>query len=183
MKKIALAFSMLMIILMSGCGEKTVLNTPTKKVEAFFANYQTLDDNVLAQLDETIDKDDTLTDEQKDEYRELMKKHYKNLKYDVKDEVIDGDKATVTVEIEVTDYTKVMSDADKYLEENKDTFNDEEGKYDKTLFTKYRLDKLKEAKDTVKYTLDMTLTKVDDEWQLDDLSDIDEKKIHGMYEY
>ena len=89
MKKIALAFSMLMIILMSGCGEKTVLNTPTKKVEAFFANYQTLDDNVLAQLDETIDKDDTLTDEQKDEYRELMKKHYKNLKYDVKDEVID----------------------------------------------------------------------------------------------
>ena len=60
---------------------------------------------------------------------------------------------------------------------------DEEGKYDKTLFTKYRLDKLKEAKDTVKYTLDMTLTKVDDEWQLDDLSDIDEKKIHGMYEY
>ena len=84
---------------------------------------------------------------------------------------------------EVTDYTKVMSDADKYLEENKDTFNDEEGKYDKTLFTKYRLDKLKEAKDTVKYTLDMTLTKVDDEWQLDDLSDIDEKKIHGMYEY
>lgn len=168
MKKIALAFSMLMIILMSGCGEKTVLNTPTKKVEAFFANYQTLDDNVLAQLDETIDKDDTLTDEQKDEYRELMKKHYKNLKYDVKDEVIDGDKATVTVEIEVTDYTKVMSDADKYLEENKDTFNDEEGKYDKTLFTKYRLDKLKEAKDTVKYTLDMTLTKVDDEWQLDD---------------
>ena len=87
------------------------------------------------------------------------------------------------IEIEVTDYTKVMSDADKYLEENKDTFNDEEGKYDKTLFTKYRLDKLKEAKDTVKYTLDMTLTKVDDEWQLDDLSDIDEKKIHGMYEY
>ena len=29
----------------------------------------------------------------------------------------------------------------------------------------------------------MKLTKVDDEWQLDDLSDIDEKKIHGMYEY
>ena len=24
---------------------------------------------------------------------------------------------------------------------------------------------------------------LDDEWQLDDLSDIDEKKIHGMYEY
>ena len=76
-----------------------------------------------------------------------------------------------------------MTDDDKYLDENKDTFNYEEGNYDETLFTKYRLDKLKEAKDTVKYTLDMTLTKVDDEWQLDDISDIDEKKIHGMYEY
>lgn len=183
MKKIAWAFTMLMIVLMSGCGEKTVLDTPTKKVEAFFANYQSLDDEVLTQLDETIDKDDTLSDDQKDEYRDLMKKHYQNLKYDVKDEVIDGDKATVTVEIEVTDYTKVMADSDQYLEENKDTFNDEEGNYDETLFTKYRLDKLKEATDTVKYTLDMTLTKVDDEWQLDDISDIDEKKIHGMYEY
>lgn len=183
MKKIAWAFTMLMIVLMSGCGEKTILDTPTKKVEAFFANYQTLDEDVLTQLDDTIDNDDTLSEDQKDEYRELMKKHYQNLKYDVKDEVINGDTATVTVEIEVTDYTKVMTDADKYLDENKDTFNDEEGNYDETLFTKYRLDKLKEAKDTVKYTLDMTLTKVDDEWQLDDISDIDEKKIHGMYEY
>ena len=183
MKKIALVFTTLMIVLMRGCGEKTLLDTPTKKVEEFFANYQTLDEDVLTQLDEIIDKDNNLADDQKDEYRDLMKNHYQNLKYDVKDEVIDGDQATVTVEIEVTDYTKIMSDSDAYLEENKDSFNDEEGKYDETLFTKYRLDKLKEAKDTVKYTLDLTLHKVDDEWKLDDISEEDEKKIHGMYEY
>lgn len=183
MKKIAWAFALLMIVLISGCGEKTMLDTPTKKVEAYFNNYQTLNDDVLTQLDETIDKDDTLGENEKDEYREFMKKHYQDLKYEVKDEVIDGDTATVTVEIEVRDYTKVMTDADTYLEENKDTFNDEEGNYDETLFTKYRLDKLKDVTDTVKYTLDLTLTKVDDEWQLDDISDEDEQKIHGMYEY
>lgn len=183
MKKIALAFTMLMIVFMSGCGEKTMLDTPTKKVEEFFSNYQTLDEDVLTQLDETINQDETLAEDQRDEYRDFMKKHYQNLKYDVKDEVIDGDTATVTVEIEVTDYTKIMSDADSYLEENKDSFNDEEGKYDETLFTKYRLEQLKDAKDTVKYTLDLTLTKVDNEWKLDDISDENEKKIHGMYEY
>lgn len=182
MKKIALVFAM-MIVLLSGCGEKKMLDTPTKKVEAFFSNYQTLDEDVLTQLDETIDSDQTLTDDIRDDYRDMMKKHYQDLKYDIKDEVIDGDKATVTVEIEVKDYTKIMSDADAYLKDNKDTFNNEEGNYDETLFTKYRLDKLKEAKDTVKYTLDLTLTKVDDEWQLDDITEEDEQKIHGMYEY
>lgn len=183
MKKILCAFTVLVITLMTGCGEKTLTDTPTKKVEAFFGNYQTLNEDVLNQLDETIDNDETIAEGQRDEYRELMKKHYKNLKYDIKDEVVDGDTATVTVEIEVTDYTKVMTDADKYAEENPNSFNDEEGKYDATLFTKYRIDKLKDVKDTVKYTLDLTLTKVDNEWQLDDISDTDEKKIQGMYEY
>ena len=68
MKKIAWAFTMLMIVLMSGCGEKTILDTPTKKVEAFFANYQTLDEDVLTQLDDTIDNDDTLSEDQKVEH-------------------------------------------------------------------------------------------------------------------
>ena len=113
----------------------------------------------------------------------LLKKHYKNLKYEIKEEMIDGDNATVTVEIEVTDYSKVMTDADAYLEQNPNEFNDESGVYDVSLFTRYRLDKLKDAKDTVKYTLDLTLTKIEDEWALDALSETDESKIHGMYIY
>ena len=123
------------------------------------------------------------TDEQKKEYKELMKNHYKNLKYEIKDEVVNGDNATVTVEIEVTDYSKIMTDADSYLENNPSEFNNENGTYDVSLFTKYRLDKLKEAKEKVKYTLDLTLTKVKDEWVLDTISDMDEAKIHGMYIY
>ena len=57
------------------------------------------------------------------------------------------------------------------------------GEYDEKLFIDYRLNKLKEAKDTVKYTIDFTLTKVEDEWKLDPLTDEQENKIHGLYSY
>ncbi len=181
-----LAIFLLALITVTGCScsnTKLTQDTPKKKVETFFSNYQTLNDDVLKQLDDVVNKQTDFTEDQKNEYRELMKKHYKNLTYDIKDEVIDGDNATVTVEIEVTDYSKIMTDADTYLSEHPEKFNNEEGVYDVSLFTKYRLEKLKEAKDKVKYTLNLTLTKVNDEWVMDTISDTDESKIHGMYVY
>ena len=167
----------------SCCNTKLTMDTPTKKVENFFSNYQTLNSTVLTQLDDVVSKETDFTEEQKEEYKKIIKDHYKDLKYEIKDEIIDGDNATVTVEIEVTDYSKIMTDADAYLTENPNEFNDAQGVYDVSLFTKYRLEKLKEAKDTVKYTLNLTLTKIDDDWALDALSDTDESKIHGMYVY
>ncbi len=184
MKKIGIFILGLLLVTGCSCGNtKLTMDTPTKKVENFLSNYQTLNVDVLKQLDDAVDKETDFTDEQKKEYKELMKNHYKNLKYEIKDEVVNGDNATVTVEIEVTDYSKIMTDADSYLENNPSEFNNENGTYDVSLFTKYRLDKLKEAKEKVKYTLDLTLTKVKDEWVLDTISDMDEAKIHGMYIY
>ena len=51
------------------------------------------------------------------------------------------------------------------------------------MFTTYRIEELKKVKDKVKFTLNMNLSKVDDEWQLDKISDIDEQKINGVYYY
>ena len=112
-----------------------------------------------------------------------MKKHYQELTYEIKDEKIDGNKATVTVEIEVTDYSKTLKDADKYLENNKAEFYDDKGVYNAFLFTTYRIEQLKKVTDKVKFTLNLTLSKVDDEWQLDPISDVDEQKINGVYYY
>ena len=183
MKKIVSFIIGILLVTGCSCGKEMMKETPTKKVEKFLSNYQTLNEDVLKQLDETVDKEIDFNEEQKIEYKELMKRHYKNLKYDIKDEIIDGDHATVTVEIEVTDYSKIMTDADSYLNEHKEEFNNTDGVYDVSLFTKYRLEKLKDANDTVKYTLELTLTKIDDDWTLDTISDTDESKIHGMYVY
>ena len=97
---------LLMIFLFTGCEIGTDMsNTPTKRVEEYLDGYQALDDNILNDLDSLI-TDLDYTVEQKDSYRELMKNHYQNLKYEIKDETINGDKATVTAEIEVIDYSR-----------------------------------------------------------------------------
>lgn len=182
MKKLIVLLSVFTLFVSCGCGKK-LMDTPTKKVEMFFANYQSLDDEVISQLDKIVAEEENFNTEHRASYKEIMKKHYKNLTYDVKDEKVDGDTATVTVEIEVTDYSKTMEDADQYLNEHPDEFKNENGEYDKSLFITYRLKQLKDTKDKVKYTLDLTLSKVDDEWKLDKISDVDERKIHGMYVY
>lgn len=183
MKKI-LSF-MILLGLATGCSctADITASTPTKEVEKFFNNYQTLNNDVIAQLDDVVEKEMTFTEDQKDKYKDIMKKHYQDLEYEIKDEVINGDNATVTVEIEVRDYSKIMSEADTYLAEHPEEFNDETGAYNASLFHEYRLEKIKAAEEKVEYTLNLTLTKIDDEWKLDDLSEIDESKIHGTYKY
>lgn len=163
-----------------GCGEMT--STPTKKVESFMSSYQTLDEKVIEQLDETATSETKFNETHQKEYKDIMKKHYQGLTYEIKDEIIDGNEATVVVEIEVTDYSKAMVEAEKYLNEHKEEFNDELGEYDEELFTTYRLNKMKDTKDKTKYTLNLYLTKVDNEWQLNDLTNTDLMKIQGMYQ-
>jgi len=111
----------------------------------------------------------------------VPKKHYQDLEYKIKDEKIDGDKATVTTEVTVRDYSKVLGDADTYKETNAKEFNDETGNYSAGLFSKYRLTKLKDVTEKKTYTLEITLTKKDGEWIMDELSETDEQKINGLY--
>jgi len=177
-KKILLIIVILLLVV--GCGN--MMNTPTKKVEQFLSKYQTQDKTVLDQLDQVIDEAGTMVDDQKDEYRDLMKKQYQNLSYKIKDETEDGDSATIEVEIEVYDYGKAISEAETYLTTNRDEFVDSETQeVDSEKFLNYKIGKMKDVKDKIKYTINFTLTKVDDEWKLDDISDVDRQKLHGLY--
>ena len=77
MKKIIVF--LLALLLITGCEIGTDMsNTPTKRVENYLDSYQSLDDNILNDLD-TLLVDLDYTVEQKDSYRELMKNHYQNL--------------------------------------------------------------------------------------------------------
>lgn len=182
MKKIIIPFLMSLTILLGGCGE-TLNNTPTKQVEMFFMNYQTLNKDVIEDLNDVIETDNSMNETQKEKYKDIMKNHYKNLVYDIKDERVDGDTAIVTVEIEVYDYSKTFANANSYLEEHTEEFLDENNEYSQEKFVDYRLSLLEKVKDKVKYTLDLNLTKIDDKWQLDKISSLDEDKILGIYEY
>ena len=180
MKKILYIFLLTFSLLLSGCGE-TLNNTPTKQVEIFFMNYQTLNQDVIEDLNDVINTDNSMTESQQEKYKDIMKNHYKNLSYEIKDERVDGEVAIVTVEIEVYDYSKTISSIDNYASENNEEFLDDDGNYSQEKFMDYRLSELEKVKDKVKYTLDLTLTKIGDEWQMDQISSLDEDKILGIY--
>lgn len=173
-----------MVILFSGC-ENNLMNTPTKRVETMLNNYITLDEEVLNDLDETLLGETVMTPNQKTRYRDILKRQYQHLSYEIKDETIDGDNAVVEVEVEVYDYNKVIMEANNYLNNNQDEFRLEDNNgTDISKFNDYKLKNLESAKDKVVYTLNLTLTKdEEDKWILDDLTDTEISKIHGLYAY
>lgn len=146
-------------------------NTPTSKVEALFGKYQKVDSDISLGIDNVL-KEQNLTEAHQQRYRKLLENQYKNLTYEIKDELIDGDKATVLTEIEVTDYKKAISD-----------LSFDSSIYTKESYDEEKLNRLEKAKDKVKYTLEIKLTKDSDgNWKVDALSLEQMKKIQGMYQ-
>ena len=172
-----------LVLVMTGCSLGNMDNTPTKKVETYLNDYQTLNSNVLSELDSLVNQEEMFDEDQKTTYRDIMKKHYQDLTYTIKEETVNGDKATVEAEIEVTDYTKALKNAESYRTTNESEFLDENDEFDESKFNTYKLDLIRESKERVKYTIYFSLTKENDEWVLDDLTDTEEEKILGIYEY
>ena len=197
-KIVVSAFILLLVIV--GCSNN--MSTPTNKVEEFLGKYQSMDEDVLKQLDQVIKDDDSMNDDQKDKYKALMEKQYQNLSYKIENEDIQGDSATVDVEIEVLDYATTASKAQEYYNEHKEEieekYNDKKEDNDNSLenaeddvlqaveesvaYINYKLEELETANDTVTYNMTFYLTKEDGEWILQDISDLDRKKLHGLYE-
>ena len=166
-KKLLLFALPILFIILVGC---EMANTPTSKVEDLFTKYQKLDTDIDNGINNILDEQN-LSESQKERYRKILENQYKNLTYQIKEETIDGDNATITAEIEVTDLKKSLEglvfDSTIYT---KETFDEE------------RLNRLEQAKDKVKYTLDLTLTRgSNDEWKLNALTNEQIKKIQGMY--
>ena len=99
MKK-KLLIVLLAIFLLFGC---SMSNTPTSKVDELLMKYQKLDNDIKTGINDVINSEN-FTEDHAARYRELLNKQYKNLTYEVKNEIIDGDNSTVTVQIEVVDY-------------------------------------------------------------------------------
>ena len=169
------------VVLLTGCNN--LMNTPTKKVEYLLSKYQQNDEEVLRQLDNTLIDDEILSDNEKDRYKDIMKRQYKDLMYTVKNEAIDGKTAVVEVEVEVYDYAKAVSDTEKDLLNNADKYKDNTGEINTTIFNDSKLTSLENANDRVKYTINFTLSKIDEEWIVDDLTETERMKIHGLYAY
>ncbi|MBO5121470.1 MAG: hypothetical protein J6C28_07300 [Bacilli bacterium] len=202
MKKFLFVFLSLLVLFVTGCGND--MATPTSKVEEFLGKYQSMDSDVLTQLDNVISNDTTMDDTQKKDYKSLMEKQYQNMSYKIKDEEINGDKASVLVELEVFDYAGSISESRDYYTEHRDEFDDEEmgndgadtdndGKDEEgevvggavdtiSSFITYKIKQLMDVTDKAKYEITFHLNKEDGEWVMEDITDVDRQKIHGLFE-
>ena len=157
----------MILFLLIGC---TMGNTPTATVENLFTKYQRFDNDIENGINKILDEQN-MTNDARSRYYKLLEKQYRSLTYEIKDERIDGNKATVIVEIEVIDYKKMINDL---------TFDS--SLYTKDSFDNEKLNRLESAEDKVTYTLELSLTKDEDNmWKLDALTNEEIKKIQGMY--
>lgn len=145
-------------------------NTPTSTVENLLTKYQKLDSDINSGIDSIL-LEQNMLEEQKDRYRALIEKQYKNLSYEIKEELIDGNTATVITEIEVLDYKRAINDL---------VFDN--SIYTKETYDNEKLNRLENANEKITYTIEFNLTK-DDEgmWRLSALNNEEIKKIQGMY--
>ncbi len=172
-------FSLLiLLIFVTGCND--MMNTPTRRVEEYLGKYQILDSSVLTQLDSVVDSS-SYSEEYKEEYKELMIKQYQNLSYKIKSEYTDGDNANVIVEIEVFDYNNALNEAIDYIEEHSDEFMDDDDESRDEKIEHYKINAMKEVTDKASYTINFSLVKDNKKWVLEEVSDSDLEKIHGLY--
>lgn len=170
------------LILLCGCSTD-IDNTPKKQVEKFLSKYQSLDEEVINDLNKVIEEEEKFNTVNRDKYKDVIKNQYKDLTYTIKNEVINGDESTVEVEITVKDYKKVMDEAEVYRNNNTDKFSDEFGVYDEPKYIDYVIEKLKESKDTIKYTIYLKVKMINEKWEVQQIDSITEDKILGIYSY
>lgn len=217
MKKLFIVL-LLSLFIVTGCGNSM---TPTGAVEDYLGKYQSMDSEVLSQLDSVVSNDTTMSDDQKKEYKALMEKQYQYLSYKVTNEEIIGDTATVDVEIEVFDYASSIRKSSQYYQDNRDMFEEVDNSDDNSdnnasheenvntddnnvnnnashegnvntddgniitetkKYIDYKIEQMKMVTDKIKYTITFNLSKEDDKWVVDDISDMDRKKIHGLFD-
>lgn len=177
MKKILVA--VLSLFLLVGCNFD---NTPKKAVDELFKKYQSLDEAVISDLELISEGSNLKNQEEREAYMKAMKMQYSDLKYEITNEEVNGDEATVTAKITVYDFYKVEKEADNYLLSHPEAF-EEEGKYDSSKFIMYKLKQMLETSERVEYTILIDLNKENDEWKIKAFDKKTLEKIHGTYNY
>ncbi len=178
MKKLALFLISLIAVVGCAC----TMTKASDAVKEYLGKYNNQDPEILVELDSLV-KEEEFTDEQSESYKEVMKKQYTDLKYEIVDETYNGDEATVTTKITVYDLYKAQKNAEEYKNEHEEEFTDEDKKYDVKKFLDYKIKEMKKSDERTEYTIDFKVVKKDGKWTIDNISTEDLEKIHGIYNY
>lgn len=177
MKKLLCLFICLFCVVGCSCNR----DKANDAVEKYLNNYKSLHESVLKNIEDVV-TGEILEDKDKDTYKEVLKRQYRDLMYTIENESYNGDKAYVTVKLTVYDLYKAQKNAEEYKAAHEDEFKTNDT-YDNKKFTEYKLKQMKETKDTIEYTVVFDVTKKDGKWYVEQPSDEILEKIHGIYNY
>lgn len=174
-KKILLV---LCLLILCGC---SIYNTPTNIVKIFLSRYINMDEEVLTDMEITL-IDEELSDENMELYKKVLERQYKEIEYEILDEQINNNNATVKVKLNVYDYNKAINDSITYMNNHLEEFSDENSIFDNDKYTKYKLDNMNTIEDRISYEVVFELKKKDGEWNISNPNREVLEKIHGIYE-
>ena len=177
-KTILLIF--IMVFGISGCSIQK--NTAKASIEQYFNNYNELSNDVINDLNVVVEQEN-LTVSQKELYKQVLKRQYQNLKYNIIDEYYNGNISKVSVNIEVYDLFKAQKQAGEYLKRNIYNFYDAKGNYDNNKYIDYKFNLMNTINDRVQYNLEINLIRERDTWIIKEITSEDLEKIHGIYNY
>ena len=178
MKKVLLFMLFILVLITTACSLND--GKPNDAIETLFERYRNKDDSVVEQLKEVI-MVESLTDNQKIKYQDLMERQYNSLGYVIKDVKEDYETAVATVEITVLNYKEALANSEEELKNNPEKFNDENGNFSEEKYMNYKIDLMEKTDDTISYTLELNLHKENGMWVVEELSNNDISKIHGLY--
>lgn len=176
MKKIII---ILLTIILCAC---SLTDSPSLKVKEYLDNFNNLNENVIEDMESAIIKEN-LSSSNTSIYREVLTKQYKDLKYEIVEEKINNDKSEVKVKVTVYDLYNSKLESENYMNENQNEFFNDENIFDEEKYMKYRLDEMLKTKNTITHDITFNLTKINDEWKIDNIDREVLEKIHGLYDY
>lgn len=176
MKKIII---ILITIILCAC---SLTDSPSLKVKEYLDNFNNLNENVIEDMESAIIKEN-LSSSNTSIYREVLTKQYKDLKYEIVEEKINNDKSEVKVKVTVYDLYNSKLESENYMNENQNEFFNDENIFDEEKYMKYKLDEMLKTKNTITHDITFNLTKINDEWKIDNIDREVLEKIHGLYDY
>lgn len=148
-------------------------------LETYLNKYKNLDKDVLESIDSDVANQD-LTDSQKDKYKDILKRQYQDMEYNILQENYNGNEALIKVELNVYNLGEVNRNVDLYMKENISYFLDEKWNFDNNKFIDYKLDAMLVQHNKVKYEIEFILHFDNGLWIVMQPSDDVLKKIHGL---
>lgn len=176
MKKI---FLLAIVLFLVACQSKV----DAKKTLINYLNlYTTLDKSIKDEIDDVINQNDAFNKKHKQVYKDILYRQYKDMKFDILKEEYTQDKALITVNVNVYDLLKAEDDSLVYLSDHMSEFYDENQVFSNEKYISYKLDLMSKTEYRIDYEIIFYLTYEKGTWKVEQPTDSDLEKIHGIFQ-